>query len=378
MEFRAAGSLRTRWPMACAVTALSWACGGGDGAPGTFDGGVSGSAAVAGSGPVGAGGSSAGAAGSAGAGATSAAGAGVAGGLGTSGDAGSGGSLAAGGAAGTGGKPVCNLPAQLPITPNELKAPASEDFTFDREGNLVGIYAGGLWHTKAGGEQTLKVPGLVQGSARGMRFLKHGDLIVVDSTANTLLRVTPDGGANPVLAGLPTPNGVAIGRDGLVYVTHSENEVRRINPDTGAFDVIVDFDTSFDGIVWGLDYETLYVSEELGRIFRVELDAAGKASEPVELVNITEQPGSMGILDGMTIDECGNLYAVQMQGIVWQITQQGKAQIIVEKPGGFMCALNFGSGIGGWKADALYVMDFGGNVSEIPLGFRGRPEPHLE
>jgi hypothetical protein len=86
----------------------------------------------------------------------------------------------------------------------------------------------------------------------------------------------------------------------------------------------------------------------------------------------------------MSMDECGNLYVVEMGGVIWRITPEGAASHYYEFGGGggpgfvFLPAVNFGSGIGGWKRDALYVMSFNGGVYEVETGgIRGRLEPHL-
>jgi hypothetical protein len=44
---------------------------------------------------------------------------------------------------------------------------------------------------------------------------------------------------------------------------------------------------------------------------------------------------------------------------------------------GILPALNFGSGVGDWQADKLYVMDFLGKMYEVDVGVPGKWEPHL-
>lgn len=81
----------------------------------------------------------------------------------------------------------------------------------------------------------------------------------------------------------------------------------------------------------------------------------------------------------MTADACGNLYTVEMRGLVWRIPPDFSATEIVFEVPGFsgIPALNFGSGIGGWDADTLYVMDFLGKLYAAPLGVPGKWEPYL-
>ena len=46
--------------------------------------------------------------------------------------------------------------------------------------------------------------------------------------------------------------------------------------------------------------------------------------------------------------------------------------------GAFTPGVAFGSGVGGWEADALYVIDWVGVVWEVPVGVPGEVLPHLQ
>ena len=42
----------------------------------------------------------------------------------------------------------------------------------------------------------------------------------------------------------------------------------------------------------------------------------------------------------------------------------------------FTTGLHFGSGLGDWKTDHLYVMNRNGEVIELYVGLNGKPDPH--
>ncbi len=268
----------------------------------------------------------------------------------------------------------------LPARPTSHRVvdyvPAAEDFTFDRRGNLlsVAIGSGGLMRTPFGGPATLAVPG-ISGFARGIRPLPSGELIIADPETGSLRKVTAGGSVSTLVGGLPGPNGVVIGRDGLVYVSHDDGgQLRRIDPTTGTGDVLVNTPArTYNGLVFSLDYDTLYVTEESGTIYAYDM-ATGELSPFVSL-QVDE------LLDGMTLDECGNVYVIDISAVVWRIDPAGNAEEYYRIDDDLVLtpALNFGSGAGDWRRDRLYLMHFNGGVFELDTGgLRGRHEPHLE
>jgi len=273
-------------------------------------------------------------------------------------------------------RPICsNLPAK-PTSHMRLDyVPAGEDFTFDTEGNLVtvSLQNGALMKTPYGGPAQLVVPG-ISDFARGIRPLTNGELAIADPLSGSVVKVAANGSVSTLLSGMPDPNGLVVGTDGFLYVTHGEGgEVRRINASTGEFTKLVDTPgRSYDGIAFSLDYQTLYFNEEVGTVNALDI-ASGNVTT-FATIPLTE------ILDGMTLDECGNLYVVEMAGIIWRVSPEGVVENFYEVSEGFafIPAVAFGSGVGGWKRDHVYIMNFKGGVYEVDTGgIRGRREPHL-
>ncbi len=189
------------------------------------------------------------------------------------------------------------------------------------------------------------------------------------------------------LVPMPDPNGIAIGLDGFAYAASSRGVIWRIDPATGDYTVLhEDTGRSFDGITLSKKADALYFNGEEGGAHKMMLRADGTADTPAEIANFGGSGGGgLGggdfgdLLDGMTVDECDNLYVVQMGGKVFRIDPDGGTEEAVNVgDGGFgITAANFGSGAGGWKTHSLYVMSLAGTVYEVDLGVGGKAEPHL-
>ncbi len=270
----------------------------------------------------------------------------------------------------------CSQLLPLPLTTTtHTWVPSHEDFTISADGRWIGTALGHLKATPWGGPSEILVPGA--GSARGTRFLPDGTIVMADTETQSLTRADPaTGSVWTVVGSLDTPNGIAIGWDGMVYIATS-GRILRIDPDDGATEVMAEIPgRSFDGLSFSPDYRRLYFNEEIGRIHFVEFD------EDMNPVRVVENAADLGlpptaILDGMAVDACGNLYAVVMSGSVWRVTPTGDVERALTTPPGMIPALNFGSGVGGFERDHLYIQDFLGKMYEAPVGVPGKWEPHL-
>jgi sugar lactone lactonase YvrE len=94
---------------------------------------------------------------------------------------------------------------------------------------------------------------------------------------------------------------------------------------------------------------------------------------------ICENPfmwGETGGLDGLNVDACDNVYVTEyVLGNIYRFDSDGGNQQVVAETGSFWIPnMHWGSGIGGWKKDVLYVMDresFG--VFALEIGVPGGP-----
>jgi len=88
-----------------------------------------------------------------------------------------------------------------------------------------------------------------------------------------------------------------------------------------------------------------------------------------------------GSLDGLNVDECGNVYVTDfVDGGVWMIREGGDgiAEVVASLPSYWIPNLHWGNGVGGWETDVLYVADrgYGGSsqLFELPIVVGGAPE----
>ncbi|MEQ1501443.1 MAG: SMP-30/gluconolactonase/LRE family protein [Myxococcota bacterium] len=257
---------------------------------------------------------------------------------------------------------------------------SSEDFTFDTEGYLWGVstVTQALIRTPLDGVDELMKPN-VSSWGRGTRILPgSGDLVVAEPDNGAVIRIDRDTMGVTILAGgFNQPNGIAVRDDGMLFVTQASGRVMRVDPDTGEQTLVYATPQSTDGITFDPTFDHLYWDSEAGEVIVGELDDAGDlVADPTVLTTIVAP-----ILDGMAADACGNLYVVDMTGVIHRVKPDGTDEVYVSvnshPNGGFVCAVNFGSGFGGWERDHLYVMSLSGGLFEVDVGIPGRWEPHL-
>lgn len=265
---------------------------------------------------------------------------------------------------------------------SELPIPSSEDFTIGTDGLLYGVstQSQALIRTDHAGNTEILAPG-ISSWGRGTRFLPSGDLVVAEPDSGTLLRFDTTTWGHTVLANsLAQPNGIAIGDDGMIYLTQATGRVVRVDPDTAGVTELYDTPVSTDGITFDPDYRTLYWNSESGEIIKAVIDDQGVVIDGPELLTTITGNGGAGftLLDGMTSDACGNLYVVRMDGRIVRVFPDGTQEVFADLTGGsnFISAANFGNGHGGFELTNLYVMDLNGGVFEVVTDVPGKWEPH--
>jgi len=261
-----------------------------------------------------------------------------------------------------------------------LDLDSSEDFTIGSDGMMYGISmtTQGLTRQTIDGSGEMLFPN-VSSWGRGVRFLSDGRLVVAEPDSGVLLIFDPvTWGSQVLVAGLVSPNGLAIDDRDFIYLTQLSGRVLRIHPDTGDYTVLHDTPVSTDGITFAPDYRTLYWNSEEGQVIRVVLNDDGEVIDGPTMVTEINFAGGWGILDGMAADACGNVYVVKMEGEIIKVTPDGDQSLLVDltSQGVFISAVNFGPGFGGFEEGRMYVMDLGQGVYEIDVGIPGKWEPH--
>lgn len=298
----------------------------------------------------------------------------------------------------TGGPPPfdCDAIPELPLPFVEVRdVPGAEDLAFDALGNVVLAIRGAnsLWLYPREGPGVLVHPNIGLVSTAGTAVLPDGDLVVSDEFSPLIARVHPDDGQITMIpygAGAGC-NGLTVGEDGMMYGASYSAGVLRIDPDTHEYEQLFNLDGSFsgiDGITFSDQFDFLYFNEgEIfqagdGRLFRGHFDGG-----PLETVDDLGPPlhGTQGTVDGMTADICGNVYVVTSNvnsptcagSSVLRVNPDDEAELVTcLGTGAFTPGIEFGSGVGGWERDYLYVIDWHGSIYEIAVEVPGRAEPH--
>lgn len=273
----------------------------------------------------------------------------------------------------------------LGLSPTPLSAtvlddyPSSEEFHFDAAGNVWNASGSVLYKTPYGGAPVEHAPYAVA-EAAGTRILPDGSGIAVANEWNgSVDRIDLVTGAKSVIAAsIDSPNSIGFDDRGFLYVA-AYGAVLRYPLAGGGPEVLVSLPShDFDGITFAPDFSRVYFNhDDGGTIGYVDLAVDGAVLNVGVLAQIN-QAGSPVELDGATADACGNVYVVGTSGDVYRVDPLGNAIRYFTVPGGaWTTSINFGSGVGGWGRDRLYVMErYNGLRVELEVGVDGYPEPH--
>jgi sugar lactone lactonase YvrE len=277
-----------------------------------------------------------------------------------------------------GGASRCaNVPSG-PFQPQSIGQPfqGSEDFTFDGKGHMVGKRGNALVRINANASGTENIASL-PGQVYGLRYHPNGNLIAAIPGQGKLVKVTPNGQVTDFITGLGQPNGVYVDFDGNTYVTEfSGAKVAKVAGD-GTKTVLVSGTATAqgaNGVVIDASKGLLFYTEyQKGKIHRLKVD--GTDPTPTLVATI---PGSA--LDGMVLDACGNVYAVdQGSSKLYRVRTDaaGAAAAAPELIASFptnVANAQWGSGEG-FDASKLYVTGNPGTVYTLDLGVGGAPVP---
>ncbi|MBA2763370.1 MAG: SMP-30/gluconolactonase/LRE family protein [Thermoleophilaceae bacterium] len=179
-----------------------------------------------------------------------------------------------------------------------------------------------------------------------------------------LLRIDPRTGDSQVLVrGLQMANGLARGRDGTIYASNDFgigiDRVRGTRVELSWATAI-----SGNGLVLSEDGRSLYAAQTFqpAAIQRIAID------RPKQPSTFARPNGPLDIfagLDGMTRDGSDRLFvAANLFGEVWRVDRAGQI-CVVARGLNMPSAVAFGGGKRGFERRNLYVVEFGGRVSEL-------------
>lgn len=198
-----------------------------------------------------------------------------------------------------------------------------------------------------------------------------GDIYMARPSEGAVVKITPDGATTTLITDLWGIYGVIIGPDENLYLAN--HDVHRLDLDTMELTLMAEAPNngswSAHSLGFGLDSTYLYIGTiGQGQVFRLPLDEDLNPAGELEL--FTRLPG--GWLDAVGVDACGNLWVPDYySSALFRITPDGEYQHMVRTDSrAYGHGLAWGSGIGGWRNDTLYMpQPYNNNrVREVIIG----------
>lgn len=247
------------------------------------------------------------------------------------------------------------------------------DVAFDRLGWIAGHNTHSL--IRANREMEVQVMSSAIGGAEGMEYLPDGRLIVATTDDKGIVAISPDGGLVTLAQDHRDAFSIVLGPDGMIYSANNDKVVR-IDPDTGATENYLTSVSSARVLNFSPDFSLLYVADRGENVYVADLDGdLNPVGAPRHFATL---PGSI-YQDGMAVDVCGNLYVPKWPETLYRITPDGTVSIYHHwaDAAKYGHGLKWGSGIGGFRKDALYSPqpwnDGQYTVVEVVVGVPGHP-----
>jgi DNA-binding beta-propeller fold protein YncE len=256
---------------------------------------------------------------------------------------------------------------------------AGEEFAFDGHGAFVTVsdWAGAAWALQ--GDEWQQIAPVTSDEIAGIDYMSNGDLVVADEGNGSLMIITPNGGTSTLLGSINSPNSVAVAASGDVYST-AFDAVLKITPGGEWKEIARIPDQDLDGLVFSPSYDALWFNADAaGDVYRMSLDGDGNEID-TEFIESFDLSTGYQELDGMAMDECGQLYVLRTDGQISRLRADGGVDsnyITVGNGDAYTTSLHFGSGVGEWQRDHLYISDRYGQLFDVDVGINGAHEPHL-
>ncbi|TAK91140.1 MAG: hypothetical protein EPO09_16265 [Aquabacterium sp.] len=175
-------------------------------------------------------------------------------------------------------------------------------------------------------------------------------------------RVNLDTGVvTPVIKGLSMANGLVRSAEGTYYASDDLGKsLDRVLPDGTVQRKWLAQNSN--GLALSKDGRTLYVNQFLPAGIKAVNLADGQVRDHAKVPSQRSLAG----LDGLTIDEHGNLYVVAyFSGEIWRATPQGSLCRLVSGLS-LPSAVAVGQAGQGFQADSLYIVSHSGSLMELP------------
>jgi len=246
----------------------------------------------------------------------------------------------------------------------------TEAFTFDLDGYLVAAASNDtVVRYDSAGNVTPFSPAL---PSRGFGLLPDGDVVVADPDNARLVRLDATTGGPSDIGGVYIGvSGIDVDAEGVVYGSYlSPGRVTATDSTSGNTDLLGQPTVQTYGVALSPDEQRLYVagySPSDSTVYALDRTAEGWGAP--------QAVASFGNgLGGMATDVCGNLYVVQPNGCkLFRMAPDGTHEELADLGAVSFCAsVAFGSGLGGWARDTLYMATYD-EVRAFEVGVPGRP-----
>ncbi len=260
-------------------------------------------------------------------------------------------------------------------------ADGSEGVSFGPKGLLHVTSGAHVWTIDADGVATMfaDVPAAV-----GLADLADGSFIVAafgkaQEPDGAVYRVTAEGQASVLAAGIDDPNFITIAPDGSALVSDDfDTRVFRVTPE-GQVSVVLNVESP-NGMAYGPDGASFYVASTFtadGQLTRFDVDDAGLPIEATarEILHL----GTGTTPDGIAVAEDGFVYvAANLGGAIWRVDGAAETlqpgELVAELP--YPASLAFGRGPG-FDPCSLYVTQLlADGVIRVAIGAHGAPLYH--
>ena len=264
----------------------------------------------------------------------------------------------------------------LPFTQIENVRPV-EDFAFDDQGHLIS-------HDMASALVTYDYPWVnpqpfaaTPGSGGGpasLRLLQNGDVVYANVDTSTLYRVTLAGQTTVLYGAFAYPTGIDIHDSGRVliadltgiFVIDADAQTAEVTVPSGAF-------LSPNGITYNADYSQVIIGDREG-IWTYPVDAD---SRPTAAATLLAVPPDNAETLGMGVDICDNLYVLLRNKLLRYGPDGGEPEeLLSTSAGAWLTNLQWGSGVGGWDDQTVYIIDRGSDGASyyaVDVGVPSKP-----
>ncbi len=258
-------------------------------------------------------------------------------------------------------------------TIREMEGPRGyHDVAFDDLGNLLGTDGRSLLASTYDGKTSAFVPGLIP---EGIDRLPSGDFVATNLGQGTLELISPDGSHSTLATGLTSGYQITVGPDGDVYVGNvyrsRRPEITKVNAATGELTTWLQLPRGSTPrmVQFNLDSTVAYIATiGSGTVYKV---AVGPDLMPTGEPEVFAT-GIGSWHDGLAMDACGNLYVAEYSTAgLYKVTPDGTVSTVYSgRTTKYGHGLEWGSGIGGWRKDAVYLPQPYDNstVREVVLG----------